>query len=208
VDFAVRRARGTLVLVKTATQRSTADPRQLGAAALDAHPVPTLVVDGAFRVVLTNAAARRLLGARDGVSLADVLACAEPHAAAARGAIARCTGCAFHRCVERALAGETVRERGFVLRSGAGGEPADLHLLAFAAPFERDGAPHAILTVDDANAMLADPGVIQICEGCGRIRDEEGQWHPLHRYLQDRLGLEAGGPLCETCDPGSAGRTG
>jgi PAS domain-containing protein len=193
--------------VKTATPRRPAPvPHPLGAAALDAHPVPTLVVDGTFRVVLANAAARRLLGARDGVNLADVLACAEPHAAAVRGAVAGCTGCAFHRCVERALAGETVRERGFVLRSGAGGEPADLHLLAFAAPFERDGALDAILTVDDANAMLADPGVIQVCEGCGRIQDEEGHWHPLHRYLADRLGLEAGGPLCETCDAASTGR--
>jgi PAS domain-containing protein len=183
----------------------TSDSRPLGAAALDAHPIPTLVVDAGFRVVLANAAARRLLAAREGVNFPDVLSCTEPHAP---GAGDRCPGCAFHRSVERALAGEAVRERGFVLRSGGAGEPADLHLIAFAAPFDRDGAPHAILAVTDANELITDPRVVRVCDGCGRIQDEEGQWHALHRYLEDRLGLEAGGPLCDACDPAGGGEGG
>ncbi len=192
--------------MKTRAPRPTPVRRHLGALTLDAHPLPTLVVDATFRVVLANAAARQLLGARDGVGLADLLACVEPHAPAGGAPAAPCAAPAFHATVERALAGESVRARAFVLRSGAGGEAADLHLLVFAAPLARDGAPYAILAFDDANAILADPGVVQVCEGCGRIRDEEGQWHLLHRYLEDRLGLEAGGPLCSACEAGSPPR--
>jgi PAS domain-containing protein len=173
----------------------------LAAAVLEAHPVPTLVVDAAFRIAQVNAAARRLTGAREGASLTGLLSCTEPHPP---GAGERCPGCAIHRSVARALAGEAVRERGFVLRSGARGKPADLHLLAFAAPLEREGGAHAILAVADANALLADPRVVRVCEGCGRIEDEEGHWHPLHRYLEDRLGLEAEGPLCDACSEGGA----
>ncbi len=192
--------------MKTLVPRATPGPRQLGAAVLDAHPMPTLVVDAAFRIVLANRAAQRLLGARDGVKLGEVLCCVEAGAPGGCGAAARCAACAFHRAVERALREESVRERGFVLRSGPGARPADLHLLAFAAPFDRDGAPHAILSLTDANALLADPGVVQVCEGCGRVQDEEGEWHPLHRYLEDRLGLEACGPLCDVCDAGAGRR--
>ena len=31
-----------------------------------------------------------------------------------------------------------------------------------------------------------------VCAGCGRVEDEEGGWHPMHRYLEDRLGLKIG----------------
>ncbi len=181
-------------------------PRQLGAAVLDSHPVPTLVADAELRIVHLNAVARRLLGAREGVLLGDALGCVDAAAPGGCGAGSRCGGCAFRRCVQRALAGEVVRDRGFVLRGDVGNAP-DLHLLASAGPFEHDGAKLAILAVDDANAILGDPGVVRVCEGCGRVQDEEGGWHPLHRYLEDRLGLDGGaGALCETCAPRHARR--
>ncbi|HEX9399890.1 MAG TPA: PAS domain-containing protein [Anaeromyxobacter sp.] len=191
--------------MKTPVPRTGSATRQLGAAILDAHPVATVVVDDAFRIVHANGAARRLLGAREGVKLVDALPCLEPRAPGGCGAGARCASCAFHRSVERALAGESVRARGFVLRNDRG-TPADLHLLASAAPFERDGARHAILALEDANAILGDPGVVRVCDGCGRVQDEEGGWHPLHRYLEDRLGLEGTGPLCDACNTGRPSR--
>ncbi len=188
-------------MVKTPAPRPGVAPRQLGAAILEAHPVATLVVDGAFRIVHANGAARRMLGAREGVKLGDALSCVEARGPDGCGDGTRCASCTFHRSVGRALAGEAARDRGFVLRS-EGGTPADLHLLAVAAPFEHDGVPYVILALQDANELLADPGVIRVCEGCGRVQDEEGGWHPLHRYLEDRLGLEASGPLCDVCDAG------
>jgi hypothetical protein len=170
------------------------------AAALEAHPGATLVVDARLGIVIANAAARRLLGARKGRTLADALPCVEgrPPGGCAPGS--RCGGCAIHRCVARALAGERARARGFVLRSGPRGAPADLHLLAAATPLGRAGARRAVLAVEDANAILSDPGLVTVCEGCGRVQDEEGGWHVLHRYLQDRLGMELAGPLCARCE--------
>jgi hypothetical protein len=171
---------------------------------LEAHPAPALLVSAGFRVVGANAAARRLVGGRAGASLEEVLACVEARASGPCGN-ASCGGCAFRRAVERALAGERARARGFVLRGGARRQP-DLHLIGLAGPFRHAGARHAILALDDANAMVADPGIVRVCEGCGRVQDEEGHWHALHRYLEDRLGLEGGGPLCDACDPGGAAR--
>jgi len=172
----------------------TGDDPRLGASILEALPHPTLLVDRELRVRYANGAARSILGARAGAGLGAALGCAEG-AIGACGAGPRCAGCAFERVAHRALAGERCRGRAFLLRTGEGGAPADLHLLVSAAPLERG----AVLVLQDVDAILADPDVVSVCGACGRIEDEEGEWHPLHRYLEDRLGLEAGEALCPAC---------
>jgi PAS domain-containing protein len=173
--------------------------QHLAAAALEALPVPTVVVDGDLRVVTANAIARRLLGAHAGVPLGDALGCVDAKLPGSCGSGQRCATCTFRRTAQRAIHGETVRDRGFVMK---GDSPEnDLHLIARAGPFEHDGRL-AILALDDINEILGDPGILRVCEGCGRVRDEEGGWHPLHRFLEDRLGVEASGPLCDDCASG------
>jgi hypothetical protein len=182
--------------------KSTSSHPRAAPAVLDALPLAVVGVDGALRVVVANAAARATLGDSAGTSLGDAVGCAEARAVAC-GAGARCAGCKILDAARRALGGETVRVRAFVLRSDARGEPSDLHLLATAAPLDLDGARHAVLALEDADRILLDPAVVRICAGCGRVGDDEGTWHPLHRYLEDRLGL-APDELCDAC----AGRGG
>lgn len=169
----------------------------LGAAALEAHPLPTLVVDASRRIVAANGAARRILQAREGGLLGEALGCVDARTPSGCGDGPRCANCTFQRTALRALAGETVRDRGYVMRDD---EPEnDLHLIARASPFDHAGSGLAIIALDDANDLLGDPAIIRVCEGCGRVRDEEGGWHPLNRFLEDRLGIEASGPLCGDC---------
>ena len=182
---------------RTPASRSTG--AQLGAAALDAHPLPTVIVDGELTVVAANRVARRTLGVHVGVPLGDALGCVDATLPGGCGAGVRCADCAFRRSARRAISGETVRDRGFVMR---GGPEGDFHLIARAGPLAHGGAGLAILALDDVNDMLRDPGVLPVCEGCGRVKDEEGGWHPLHRYLEDRLGIESAGPQCEDCAAG------
>lgn len=171
---------------------------RLGAAILEAHPHPTVLVDRARRIVHANAAARAVLGARPGRELAESLGCVE----AAFGACkltSRCERCAVGRVVAAALDGRPAKGRAFLLRSGEGGQPNDLHVLAFATPLERGGERHAVLVLQDVNALLGDPEVLGVCAGCGRIQDDDGEWYPLQRYLEDRVGLEVGDALCPGC---------
>lgn len=190
--------------MKNSGRTLTPVPRPFASSVLDAHPMPTVVVDATARVVFANVPAKRALGVREGVKLGEALACADAKDDAC-GLGPRCSGCAFRRVALRAVAGTPGVERGFILRAGPG-NPEDLHLLAFATPLERDGAPHAVLAFADLNALLGDPGIVKICEGCGKVQDEEGAWHALHLYLEDRLGLETAGGLCDDCHDG-AGRT-
>jgi hypothetical protein len=175
---------------------SIAPHPSLTAAVLEALPAGVLVVDGALQVVHANAAARAALGLSAGAALGDALGCSEAGAAPC-GAGAGCAACAIRGAVERALSGERVRARGFVLRTGPTGEPADLHVLAAAAPLDVGGIRQAVLLLEDADRLLQDPAVVRICGGCGKVEDEGG-WHPLHRYLEDRLGL-ALEHLCPDC---------
>ncbi|HET8539498.1 MAG TPA: PAS domain-containing protein [Anaeromyxobacter sp.] len=170
---------------------SSSSGARLASAVLEALPVAAVAVDAALRIVHANALARALLGAAAGRSLADALGC-PASGEAPRGAAA------IRDAAVRALAGERVRARGFVLRTGARGEPADLHLIVSASPLAVRGAPHAVVVLDDADRLLLDPALVRICAGCGRVEDEEGEWHPLHRYLEDRLGL-ALDELCHRC---------
>lgn len=186
----------------TPTPHRPPDAR-LAAAALESHPLPTVVVDEDLKVVTANGVARRLLGALEGVPLGDALGCVDAFVGEGCGTNPRCANCAFRRTAQRAVHGETVRDRGFVMRGDKPEE--DLHLIARAGPFEHDGRL-AILALDDVNDMLRDPGIVRVCEGCGRVKDEEGGWHPLHRYLQDRLGIETAGPLCDACAAGDGPR--
>jgi hypothetical protein len=177
--------------------------RPVDAIAFDAHPVPTLVVDAGARVVSANASARRLFGATEGMLLGDAIGCADARSPGGCGSTARCGGCAFRRAAERALAGERARERDFVIRGDPAQGKGDAHLLVAAQPLRHEGQALAILALTDVNAVLADPDVVRICEACGRVQDDEGAWHPLHRYLEDHLGLGDGGPLCDDCDAGA-----
>lgn len=42
-------------------------------------------------------------------------------------------------------------------------------------------------------------GLLPICSGCKRIRDEEQQWQPLERYISERTKAEFTHGLCPTC---------
>lgn len=178
--------------------KASATDGKLGASILEALPHPTFLVDRERRVVLANAAGRGLFGAGPGSTLGSALGCAEA-ASGGCGSKPTCSDCAVAEVVRRALAGERARARAFLLRTGEGGEPADLHLLVAGAPFEVGGANHAILVLQDVDQLLADPGVVRVCGACGRVEDQEGEWYPLHRYLEDRLGLEASEQLCPAC---------
>jgi hypothetical protein len=168
---------------------------------LDAHPLPTLVVDAGARVVYANTSAKRRFGVREGLKLGEALHCADAEADEC-GNGPRCSACAFRRATLAALAGTPSMERGFVLRGEHPGDPEDLHLLAFTSPVERDGTTYAVVAFADVNEILGDPGIVKVCEGCGKVQDEEGAWHPLHLYLEDRLGLETAGGLCDVCHDG------
>jgi hypothetical protein len=187
----------------TPVPRAPPAARPLGAVAFDAHPIPTLVVESGLRIVAANASARRLYGATEGDKLGNALGCLDARSPGGCGSTERCGGCALRRAAERALAGERSRGRGFVIRGEPGDRPGDAHLIAAAVPLRHEGQAFAILALSDVNAALGDPDVVRICEGCGRVEDDDGAWHPLHRYLEDHLGLGENGQLCQDCAAGA-----
>ena len=48
-------------------------------------------------------------------------------------------------------------------------------------------------------SMEAISGIIPICAGCKRIRDERGEWNQVERFFKDRLDLKFSHGLCPDC---------
>ena len=42
-------------------------------------------------------------------------------------------------------------------------------------------------------------GLISICAGCKKIRDEQGQWHLIEAYLQEHTAAEFSHGICPSC---------
>ena len=43
-------------------------------------------------------------------------------------------------------------------------------------------------------------GLLPICSGCKRIRDEKGRWWPLDAYVRDRTEAKLTHTICPDCD--------
>lgn len=43
-------------------------------------------------------------------------------------------------------------------------------------------------------------GIIPICSGCKKIRDERGAWHPVEIYIQERTGARFTHTICQECE--------
>jgi hypothetical protein len=50
----------------------------------------------------------------------------------------------------------------------------------------------------EENRMLS--GLLPICSGCRRIRDEGGRWWPLEAYVRDRSETEFTHTICPDCE--------
>lgn len=42
-------------------------------------------------------------------------------------------------------------------------------------------------------------GILPICAGCRKIRDDNTQWQPIEKYIQERAAVDFKHGLCEEC---------
>jgi two-component system cell cycle sensor histidine kinase/response regulator CckA len=123
--------------------------------ALDASPLPTLVVGEDVTVVYANQAARRLFGLAgdqatlEGLRGGAVLGCAEAEKPGGCGQQATCPTCNLRRAVQAAQRGEPVRRDAarMSLRDGAG-LVRERNLLVSAAAVTRELLGHVVLVLE------------------------------------------------------------
>lgn len=170
---------------------------------LNTLPLAVLLVTNGVRVRGLNEAAVRFLGiSSEEVYLqkcGDVLKCINASSPEGCGASPRCLRCILRKSVLDALDGQIVsRSKGnFDLIKD--GEINRLTLLITAAPIQYKNSRMVIVLIEDVSLVTQLKGLIPICSACHRIRDDNGEWMKLERYLMDHSEAELTHDYCPTC---------
>lgn len=158
-----------------------------------------LIVDGQGRILDANVR----LGALAGVEPRALLG--QPLAGAPDGAIGEALRAAYAAgaAVTPAPAPSVVDGRSFELRAVPVGG-ADACVLVVHDVTERQRwQDEQTRLIGELQAALRDvktlSGLLPICAGCKKIRDDEGAWQPMERYIRDRTDARFSHGMCPEC---------
>jgi PAS domain-containing protein len=183
---------------------SGVEPVGLYRAIMDAIPSPVFVVEEDVRIVDYNLAASKLAAAdrefiirrRGGEVLHCLRASETPEGC---GRAPACHQCIVRSSVSEALNGRHVARQRARVQLVLGTDVVELYLLITAAPFEHEGKQLALLILEDISELIALRGIIPICAGCKKIRDDEEYWHQVDTYFSKHLDIEFTHGLCPDC---------
>lgn len=172
-----------------------------GKAVLDAFPSPVFIVDRDVRIVEHNAAAGKLMDTaeirpRGGDALHCLYATESPGGC---GAGEACRTCVVRNSVGNAFAGSGARRRTQRMRLIRGGRTVEAYVLVTTAPITYAGADYVLLVLEDITELITLRGILPICAGCRKIRDDQNYWHSVETYLKRQLDIDFSHGLCPEC---------
>jgi PAS domain-containing protein len=157
-----------------------------------------LVLDRQDRVIDVNATAARLLGI-DRLAIGKNLADAAPALGSLRG---QHPGPEIMTLSPLSDAAMTL-EATVTPLAGRGGKPAGRVLLVRDITERRRAEQEREKLIADLSDALADvkklSGLLPICASCKKIRDDQGYWHQVENYMEDRSEVEFSHGLCPEC---------
>jgi hypothetical protein len=193
------------------------EKNQLLRAVLDAMPLPVFVIDRDLRVVDRNEAGAKFLGDAaaglrhrlPGDILHCVVALSSPGGC---GTGAACADCVLRGAVAASLALDApVRRHGTLERKSESG-PKKLHLFVTAAGIPGADPALRLLILEDFTEFLELRGLVPICAGCKKIRNDKNYWEQVEHFLARNLEMSFTHGMCPECleqyyPIGSPGRT-
>jgi PAS domain-containing protein len=174
-------------------------------AVFDAIPLPTFVVDEDVRIQDFNAAAAELVGPDAQLALhhrgGDVLHCIHSESRGC-GQGDHCPDCVIRNSVRKAICGQATHREKHHAELRKNGTIIPLELLITASPLAGTNPPTALLILEDVSEMMLLRGLLPICAHCHKIRDDQGYWTQIERYIHDRAGAEFTHSICPECARG------
>jgi hypothetical protein len=167
----------------------------------DTIPILTLVLDPDLKVHAVNEAAKKFLRSEEEKLLlyrwGQVIGC--------RHSTEHPLGCGFgpncEKCIIRntALAAikgiVTVRSKGKLeLLPGR-----DMNVLVSASCFKYKEQSFSVIMVEDISLVTELEGLIPICASCKRIRDDQGYWNRVEKYIEEHSEAEFTHDICPEC---------
>lgn len=166
-------------------------------------PLPVAVVDTEVKVQAVNPAAECFFRAPAADAYqqkcGDMLRCVNASQPGGCGGTPACRACVLRSSVGQALEGQSISRRKGKFTIWQDSELHQLTLLITAAPARYQRKPVAIVIVEDISLISELSGLLPICSSCHKIRDDQGEWIPVERYIREKSEAEFTHDYCPTC---------
>ncbi|CUH97620.1 hypothetical protein P22_3752 [Propionispora sp. 2/2-37] len=170
---------------------------------LNEMPLAVAIANEDIRVQAINRAARGFFcTASDEVQMrkcGELLRCVHASRPGGCGSTPACVECVLRRSILLALEGQTIsRNKGsfHVFRDDM---IVQLTLLITASSINYDNSVMAIVLIEDVSLITELEGLLPLCCSCHKIRDENGNWISLERYIAQHSEAEFTHDYCPQC---------
>jgi PAS domain-containing protein len=170
----------------------------------DTIPVMILVVDSERTVRALNEAAKTTLG-QEGTTVlrkvGEVFNCINYKIDSnGCGHAPNCKKCIVRNTAKAAVDGNSIsRAKGQVAVIGENEEVVSISLLVSSAPMEYEGQKLAITVIEDVSNITELQGLLPICCSCKKIRDDQGYWNQVEKFIQKHSEAEFTHSYCPEC---------
>ncbi|QDR80925.1 histidine kinase [Sporomusa termitida] len=115
------------------------------------------------------------------------------------GSSANCENCILRATALLAINGQTVSRQKGKFVTGKDGKLTEFTLQVTAAPLVYKQYKIAILIIEDISLITELSGLIPICSSCHNIRDENGEWVTISKYIREHSEAELTHDYCPDC---------
>jgi hypothetical protein len=169
---------------------------------VDVMPMPVLVVDGDAKILYTNPSARGLFPREEekirDTGFGEALVCANSlEKGCGNGEF--CDECVIRDSVGKAVQGKQLVRKKTKLKIMRGGKLRHINLYITAAPVSHEDRDLVMIMLEDVNELIQLTGILPICAGCKKIRDDKDVWVPLEKYISGHVDVDFSHSFCPDC---------
>jgi PAS domain-containing protein len=171
---------------------------------LDGIPSPIFLVDDDVQIYGYNRAAADLFGKKPEKVLrmgcGDALHCIQ--CAEGKNGCGEADAC--KQCIIRNLVNETYNSGDIQRNKGKfkvikNSRVEEIYLIVTTAPLKYKNNLFALVTLEDITELVELKGLLPICAKCKKIRDDEGYWEKIEKYIHDRTDARFTHSICPDC---------
>ncbi len=171
---------------------------------IDTVPAALFILDDNARILDLNSHAAQIVGHDSEWILrrlcGDVLHCIntknDPETC---GSTEFCPDCVVRNTVLESCSGKSVVKRRADLLIQKGENTHRRVFLISSSPFENNGKPLSLLSMEDITELVKLRGLIPVCAKCKSVRKDNDYWEKIETYLSEEVGVQMSHGICPDC---------
>jgi PAS domain-containing protein len=178
---------------------------------LNEMPIPVAISNADIELEAVNLAAQKFFCiSPDDTrvrSCGEVLQCMNASQPEKCGGTPACKNCVVRSSIVQALQGNSVTRNKGTFHVIKTQEVQQLTLLITTSPIHYQNLQMVIVLIEDISLITELQGLLPICSVCHKIRNEQGEWISLERYIKNHSEAEFTHDYCPDCIRAAKPRT-